>query len=356
MAANDALTAHDQDRAETIIQRSEAATLPAVDRSAEAPTLAGTPGVPVTPGGLVMPAAPYPPTPPPQSTPPFAAAQAPPPGGFPTPAPGGFPTPAPGGFPTPPAVPGSAPPPPGPGQPGLQTLYAPPGGPPTAGPQWMPPSGPGPGKRNPWIPIGIAAAAIALVGLGGFGVWLVVKPSSSTPQSMPTMSTTASMTTTRTTSSTPATTGGTTATTGGTAADDSRLLNLLPSGFASNVCQPVHPPVTDALATVDCDQNSSPGGPASSRYSLFADLDTLNKHYQQSIKADSQLVQCPGSGVDSPTTWHYKSTPDVVAGQVACGTYQNNPDVTWTKESDLVIGDAQGPKLDELHQWWLNYG
>jgi serine/threonine kinase PknH len=81
----------------------------------------------------------------------------------------------------------------------------------------------------------------------------------------------------------------------------------------------------------------------------------MAKHFKAAMGEDSQLVQCPGTGVDSPTTWHYNATPDKVAGSIACGAYKNNPDVTWTKDSDLLLGDAQATNLDDLHQWWLKY-
>jgi hypothetical protein len=98
------------------------------------------------------------------------------------------------------------------------------------------------------------------------------------------------------------------------------------------------------------------GDPANARYSLFADLPTLDSHFDVAIKENSQLFQCPGSGIDSPTTWHYTETPDQVEGRIACGTYNDSPDLVWSKNSDLLLADAQGPNMDDLHQWWLKYG
>jgi serine/threonine kinase PknH len=311
-AANDALTARDQDQAETILKRSDAATLPGL-------AAAGSP-----------PPRPVPPTPPHQQTPP------------PTPPPA-YRTPP----PTPPPTPQPTPRPLG----AFQTPYPPTGGPPTGGPPSWPPlpsAQPPTGKRKTGLIVGLAAAGVVVLALGGVGIWLVTKPGSSSSHGMTT--TTTEETTTEETTTTARTTTTTKANT-----YDQRLLNLLPSGYSGSACQPVHPPVTDALSTVDCAKSSSPGGPDNARYSLFSDLTTLNKHFDESVKEDSALVQCPGSGINSPTTWHYKATPDKVAGQIACGTYANNQDVAWTKESDLLLGDAQGPKLDELHQWWLNY-
>ena len=152
------------------------------------------------------------------------------------------------------------------------------------------------------------------------------------------------------------TTPGVATTTAEMTASDSRLLSLLPNGYTSANCQPAHPPNAGALASVDCQQNATAGGPTSAHFWLFPDLATLNKVFDGDTKQDSQLVPCPGGGADSPTTWQYKATPNINAGQIACGTYQNQPDVMWTREKDLMLGDTQGAKLDDLHQWWMTYG
>jgi serine/threonine-protein kinase len=123
------------------------------------------------------------------------------------------------------------------------------------------------------------------------------------------------------------------------------------------MCKPVHPPATNALATVDCGKSNSPDGPKVARYSLFADQATLDASFSDAIAQNSELVKCPGSDVDSPSAWSYNSSAnDEKAGQVACGTYDGNPDVTWTKDSDLLLADAQGQNLDQIHEWWNNVG
>jgi serine/threonine kinase PknH len=131
---------------------------------------------------------------------------------------------------------------------------------------------------------------------------------------------------------------------------------MLPRGYDEGVCQPVHPPATGALATVDCGPASPTGGPKSARYSLFADQQTLDRHFDESVAQNSELLQCPGSGVDSPTTWHYTDTPDKVEGRIACGTYNDNADVVWTKNADLLLADAQSSNIEDLHNWWLKFG
>ena len=83
---------------------------------------------------------------------------------------------------------------------------------------------------------------------------------------------------------------------------------------------------------------------------------TLDPGFDQAIGVNEELLECPGSGLDSPTTWHYTDTPDDVAGKVACGTYNGNPDLVWTNDEELLLVDAQGPDLAELHEWWIEFG
>jgi hypothetical protein len=213
-----------------------------------------------------------------------------------------------------------------------------------------PPGPPRPGNKVPWIPIA-AAAAVFVVVLGALGIWWLVKPGDSSSSGP-----TTTLTNTQTTEETTRTRPSRTTTTEPSQSLGSKLMALLPAGYGGDACQEVHPPAPGALATVDCTAPSTPGGPANARYSLFADQATLDSHFDGAIAENSVLVQCPGSGVDSPTTWHYTDTPAKVEGRIACGTYNNGPDVTWTKNSDLLLADAQSPSLEDLHNWWLKYG
>ena len=328
-AANEALTQRDQDQAANILQRSQDATMPGI--AGTAGTSVAPQAGPVTPGPRQTP----PPnqTPPPHHTPPPHRTGPPgprptsPPGPRPTPPP--FPTATPAAFHTPrPAT--------GPAGGGPQWNTPPPGGPPA------PPGG----KRTMWIPLAAAGGVFVLV-LGALGAWWAFNRDDSASQGGPTDTTTTGETTT---STTPGTT-----TSEKPESVDSQLLALLPSGYDSGTCEPVHPPATGALATVDCGETNLPTGPTIARYSLFADQATLDEHFKDAIAQNSELVKCPGSDLDSPATWHYNANPDEVAGQIACGTYKDNPDVTWTKNADLLLADAQGPNLDELHKWWNDY-
>ncbi|WP_123023151.1 serine/threonine-protein kinase [Mycolicibacterium stellerae] len=294
-AANDALTQRDQDQAATILQRSQDATLPGF------PGAIGTALAP-PPAGVTP--SPYPtPPPPPQHTPP----------------------------PTPPPFPAS--------------------GPAAFGGQWNtpPPGASAPKKGSAWIALAAAGAVFVLV-LGGLGAWWALSKDDSSTRSVATSTTTTKRQTT--TSRTPRTTTPSV----DPESFDSKLLAALPPSYDDGACEPAHPPVTGALATVDCTETNVPTGPKAARYSLFADQATLDQHFSDAIAQNSELVKCPGSDIDSPTAWHYNANPDEVAGQVACGTYDGNPDVTWTKDVDLLLADAQGPNLEELHKWWNDFG
>ena len=68
-------------------------------------------------------------------------------------------------------------------------------------------------------------------------------------------------------------------------------------------------------------------------------------------------MDCPGQRT-SPDGWHYKKTPTVTAGMIACGTYKDKPNVIWTHEDNLMLSDVFGDPvtIDELYTWWENYG
>lgn len=303
-AATAALTGAQQDQADSILQRSQAATMMAPLPPPPPPPPPSTPGGPLPYGG-----SPVPPPPPPPGQPTQAS-----------------------GFHTPP----------------------PPGGPPPGWPPQPPQSsGGGGGSKGPMTAL-LAGAAVIILVLAGLGIWLVVKPDSTSDPVASRTSTSAAPTTTSRGSTTRTRTS--TSTPPPTESYDQQLMALLSGGHDSSNCEPVDPPAPTILATVDCTQALTPGGPAFTRYSLFEDRGALDAAFEEAIRVNSELVQCPGSGVDSPTTWHYTETPDQVVGQIACGTYDGNPDLVWTKDDDLLLADAQGPNLEELHNWWLEFG
>jgi serine/threonine-protein kinase len=339
MSATDALTARDQDQAETILQRGAAATMPGMAMGSAA-TMAA-----------------HPPTPPP-----FGAT---PPPGMPPPPPFGATPPTPG---APPPIPYGATPasfaaaPPPPQQYGFTAPPAPPTGPP-GGSSWPPPPPPPPGgtppgqkpksgSKGPLIAIA-ALVGVLVIALAAIVVFFVVK--SDDKKAGPTMPTAS-------TSKTPerSTATRTRTTTEPTPTEDpgsfqAKLMALIPDGYPTSVCEAASPPSPGALATIDCKKSVQPGGPEAARYSIFADKDQLILHFNESLKEDDEVQRCPGADADSPIDWNFKAKPDEVAGQVACGTYQGNADVLWTQYDELMLADVQSTDMASLHDWWLNY-
>jgi serine/threonine protein kinase len=224
--------------------------------------------------------------------------------------------------------------------------------PPLSGP-WPPA---GPQKKRNWVAVAVVAAVVvAVAGVATVVVLLLNKPSNtkgnnasgpgtSSGRSSPEDTPTNSKTRTSTSSTRPSTTAAST-----------RLMGLLPEGFDESTCKPVTP-ADDALATVACGASSNPGGPRSARFSVFPDQQKLDQMFELAIGSGDGLLVCPDSTGEAPTTWHYQETPDTVEGQVACANSDGSPSVLWTRNEDLLMGDAQGADLNSVHEWWVEFG
>jgi serine/threonine-protein kinase len=370
-AATDALTASDQDQADRIVRRGEAATSVVMPSDSFAPTgLANTPPPgPPPPPPAYSPAtalasttpAPYGNTTPPPpaygtgTQPPYGAPPPPPAYGTGTQPPYGAPPPPPA-YGTGTQPPYGAPPPP----PGAQQFAGsqPPGGPPA----WSPPGAQGStpgggGKKTPWIPIA-AIGGVILVALAATGLYFGLKDDKNDPSASGSLSTA-----TRPSSSSSSERSSPTRTkptsTAARPTDDpssfvGQIFAVLPTNYPQTACESVTPAAPGALATVDCGKSTVPGGPNLARYSLFPSLQALNTAFDNSVKANDELLPCPGNTDSAPTPWNYTNTPDEDAGQVACGTYNGNADVTWSYNEELVLADVQSADLQTLHDWWNN--
>lgn len=195
------------------------------------------------------------------------------------------------------------------------------------------------GVRNRW-PI-VAAAAVAVVAVGAVGIWLALKPTGQRHAKA-------------TVAKTPPPSSA--------APNDqqARLISLLPPGYLAGTCTPATPESgsiwVHAVAMVTCGPNSQPGGPSRATYGLFATPERLKKAFTDDI-ANVSLVNCPGEG-RSPVSWHYDQTPNDMAGLIACGTYNNHPNVIWTNDEKLMLSDVSGDPatVEDLHTWWDAYG
>ena len=303
-AAAEALSDPDQDHAADILRRSQEAALP--DSST--------------------------PTPAPPPAPTLAATEMAPPQPYPGPPSW---APSSGPAPTPPYYQGNS------GSWGGQ----PPGGPPPpqfGGQPWS--QAPPPRKRNRWPIIAGLATLLVVIILAAIDISMVMSDRDKHKAE-------------------PATTTRTASTTTSTPADEppqSKLLRFLPGGYPTGTCTPTTPkPDTiwaNAVAMVDCEQNTKQGGPSHAVYGLFSDPDALKKAFTDDISA-VQLENCPGGG-PSPDDWHYDKTPTVTAGSIACGTYKDHTNLIWSHQSKLMLSDVFGdpPGMEDLHTWWAKYG
>ncbi len=322
LAANEALSARDQDRASDIVEHSEEATRPSTDVGPPARNAPPTPRAP--------------------------ASQ--PPAGVPNPRTGG------------PAPPHTAPPPAtgtawGTGRHLAHSPAASPRGGPPFGPGgsgWsgqfgaplprVAPQRPGPRQHKAGRLRGVAAAVAAVVAAAVLIVWLLL-PSNSPDDSS------ASETTEG-----PSTTTSAPAPTSPAAETQARLFSALPPGYPPGACTAVSPS-KDALAKVSCGRNSDPDGPPSATYALFADNAALRGAFATIVKATA-TVDCPGR-IQSPGPWHRNATPGETSGVLLCGTQHGYPAVAWTNDAELLVSVVQselrGPTLEQLYLWWTSH-
>jgi hypothetical protein len=206
----------------------------------------------------------------------------------------------------------------------------------------------------------IALAALAVLGTLGIAIGGRPAPGGSSTRAVEYVATSVGSTTSSTSSTQPTPTSSTdTSTSPSIQAPPApspldKLYSVLPPGYNSTLCGPSDSPSPQALATVDCGQLDQATGPTSAHFSLFADTNALASQFQEGVNADA-VSQCPGS-IDSPRSWHYDATPAFSAGSLACGTHNDVPDLMWTKNDVLLLGDVQGQSLDNLYGWWLSLG
>jgi hypothetical protein len=135
-----------------------------------------------------------------------------------------------------------------------------------------------------------------------------------------------------------------------------RLTALLPAGYSANACTPAEVP-KGAVAAVNCTKNTDAGGPPSATYTLMKDAAALSAAVGAAI-ADANAVDCPGS-IQSPGPWRRNASPQKIAGTLVCGLSQEQPQVIWTNDAELVLNAVRAgpeePTLDQLYTWWSNH-
>lgn len=138
--------------------------------------------------------------------------------------------------------------------------------------------------------------------------------------------------------------------------NQARLQVLLPPGYPPDACQPVPSP-NDALAQLDCGQNTDPDGPTSATYTLFGDKAALDAAFNAAM-ATAQRVDCPNR-IQSPGPWRRNATPDEISGVLFCGLKEGRPTVAWSDDTKLVLSVVRsgpdGPTFPALYAWWSSH-
>jgi serine/threonine-protein kinase len=320
LAANDALSALDQDHVGDIVERSQKATLPTTD--VEPPSIHIAPSPPPLPMSY------------PSASPPYrhhTGGSEPVPNLVPTPA--GAAWGSAGGITHSPA---DEPRPPPSSTPGIA---------------WSGQFGAPPALRRrrasrKWKSR-LLLGAVALVVLG-LAIWLL-QPSHPTAGAPRATGTTSAKATPSATSTTPVSAPP-------AAETQARLFSLLPAGYPPGTCKPISPP-QGPLARVSCGKNADPDGPPSATYTLFPDSAALRAAFKRIVQT-STVVECPGR-IQSPGPWHRSATPQETSGTLMCGTEQGYPTVVWTTDAKLLIGVVQAERpestLDQLYRWWASH-
>ena len=140
---------------------------------------------------------------------------------------------------------------------------------------------------------------------------------------------------------------------GDTAAQE-QLTELLPSGYPAGSCEPT-PIGAGARAVVSCGQNTDPGGPASSEFTLAEDETALQGAFTD-VMSRSSVVVCPGN-IQSPGAWRRNASPTSVAGTLYCGTRDGTAVIAWTTTADLLLNvvEAETSEMADLYRWWSSH-
>lgn len=139
-----------------------------------------------------------------------------------------------------------------------------------------------------------------------------------------------------------------------TAAEE-EVVGLLPPGYAASSCTRATNPFPNAIASLDCTDDANSETPDYARFTLYDKLDGLNADFAITI-GGMALAPCPG-GNASPGTWNYGPHLSQPGGRIACGSVEDQSDVVWTRDSQLLLATVNGgPSLNDLYSWWQRYG
>lgn len=137
---------------------------------------------------------------------------------------------------------------------------------------------------------------------------------------------------------------------------EQKIVGLLPPGYSVAACARAADPFQDAVASLDCTQNSGSDDPTYARFTLYEDLDALTGDFQDTA-GDMVQSPCPGQGPSGPGTWTLDAKGGQIGGKIVCGMVDDRANIAWTRDAQLLLATVNGgADLGDLYKWWRRYG
>ena len=136
------------------------------------------------------------------------------------------------------------------------------------------------------------------------------------------------------------------------------LLAIIPPDYDPAECRPAPAADDGEVAAVDCGPSASQPGPASSRFFLYPDEETVEQVFLDDVARVELDEQPPGTSCPATQGHGTWEEDGVGSGRVACYVDQDNDAVLiWTENEDAVeavvrIRDGGTQGLTELTEWW----
>lgn len=133
-----------------------------------------------------------------------------------------------------------------------------------------------------------------------------------------------------------------------------QLMGVLSGGYGPDNCQSIATDWQGQLAKVECQQNNDPNGPDWGLFTLYGNTNDLRSDFKEAAGADQWLACVPG-GESKPHTWSLVNSNEI-AGWLACGTYEDIPEIIWTNNAKNLLAVVEGRDISSLYQWWQTNG
>ena len=131
-------------------------------------------------------------------------------------------------------------------------------------------------------------------------------------------------------------------------------MRALSNGYGPSNCTAAADLTADAVAVVDCTQNTLAGGPTAARYILYGKPLNLANHFTAIIGDDAIFPCAPNE--PAPQTWHYNATPDVDRRAGVVRDLQGHTGTRLDEREQTPDGVGAGDRHQRDVPWWLANG